>query len=219
MFGVTVCVSISYLADFVREKLILRLISETPLCRARNKLTVPIEGRIEVPNAGLPVGNQEITLNGGEYSTLTRTDGSFSFYEIPSGIYLLDVGDIRATYPQAKIKVSAENGTIHVNEYKYLGAQPVQASYPIVLTALMPVQYFQKKPPISIIGMITGNPMMAMMLVMGVMVMFMPKMMANLSPEELAELKKQKQPDPMQELSKLMGGGGKGAENKDEDDD
>jgi hypothetical protein len=179
------------------------------LCAAaRQFLTLPVEGRIEVPNAGLPVANQEITLNGGEYSTLTRVDGSFTFYEIPSGIYLLDVGDIRATYPQMKIKVSAENGTITVNEYKYLGAQPVRASYPVVLTAIMPVRYFQTKPPISILGMITGNPMMVMMLFMGGMVMFMPKMMANMSPEELAELKKQSATsgDPMKELSKLMGG-------------
>jgi hypothetical protein len=38
--------------------------------------------------------------------------------------------------------------------------------------------------------------------------MFMPKMMANMSPEELAELKKQSATsgDPMKELSKLMGG-------------
>lgn len=174
----------------------------------RNYLTVPVEGRIEVPNAGMPVGNQEITLNGGEYSTLTRSDGSFSFYEVPSGIYLLDVGDIRATYPQMKIKVSAENGTVTVNEYKYLGAQPMRASYPMVLTAIMPVRYFQVKPPLSILGMITGNPMMIMMLVMGVVVMFFPKMMANMTPEELAELKKQSATsgDPMKELSKLMGG-------------
>jgi hypothetical protein len=117
-----------------------------------------------------------------------------------------------------KLKVSAENGTIVVNEYKYLGAQSNRVGYPIVLTAIMPVKYFQTKPPISILGMITGNPMMVMMLIMGIVVVFFPKMMAGMSPEDLAEMKKAsaQQGDPMKELTKLMGGK---VESKEEDED
>lgn len=117
-----------------------------------------------------------------------------------------------------KVKISAENGTITVNEYKYLGAQHVRASYPIILAAIMPMRYFQVKPPISIVSMMMGNPMMVMMLVMGVVVIAFPNMMAGMSPEDLAELKKASanSADPMKELTKLMGGN---VETKDEDED
>ena len=50
-------------------------------------LTLPVEGRIEIPGGSWSVGNQEITLNGGEYSTLTRFDGSFIFHDVPTGKY------------------------------------------------------------------------------------------------------------------------------------
>ena len=48
-------------------------------------LTLPIEGRIQVPGNSIPVGNQEITLNGDQYSSLTKIDGSFTFYDVPTG--------------------------------------------------------------------------------------------------------------------------------------
>lgn len=133
---------------------------------------------------------------------------------------MLDVSDIRATYPQMKIKLSAENGTVTVVEYKYLGAKRIPAAYPIVLTAIMPNKYFQLKPPISMVGMITGNPMMVLMFVALVMMACFPNMLSNMvSAEDLEEMKKAqaKQGDPMKELTKLMGGGG--AEVKDDDDD
>jgi hypothetical protein len=55
------------------------------------------------------------------------------------------------------------------------------------------------------------------MLVMGIVVVFFPKMMEGMSPEDLAEMKKAsaKQGDPMKELTKLMGGK---VETEDEDD-
>ncbi len=132
---------------------------------------------------------------------------------------MLDVSDIRATYPQMKIKLSAENGTVTVVEYKYLGAKRQPAQYPMVITAIVPNRYFQTKPPISVVGLITGNPMMIMMLLALVMIVAFPNMLAGLSPEDLQELKKSQAStgDPMKELSKLMGVGG--AEVKDDDDE
>lgn len=69
--------------------------------------TLPIEGVLEIPN-GEPASNYQITLNGGEYSTLSRQDGSFVFFDIPSGIYALDVLSIKYAFPQVKIKVDTE---------------------------------------------------------------------------------------------------------------
>jgi hypothetical protein len=131
----------------------------------------------------------------------------------------MDVGEIHAAFPQHKIKVSAENGTVTVVEYKYLGAKRMPAAYPIVSTAVSPVKYFQVKPPISIIGMITGNPMIIIMLFSLVMFAVFPNMLANMSPEDLKELKKSanNSGDPMKELTKLMGG--QVAKDDDDEDD
>lgn len=187
-------------------------------------LTLPIEGRIEMPNSNFePPTNQEITLNGDQFSTLSRRDGSFTFNDIPSGIYLLDVGSSAYLFPQMKIKISAENATITVVEYKYPGAKRLPSTYPIVLTAMTKLSYFQKRKQLSILGMVTGNPMIILMLIMGVAVVAFPKMLSGMSPEELAEMKKQSasQGDPMKELSKMWGGAGaqKGDDDDEDEDD
>jgi hypothetical protein len=96
-----------------------------------------------------------------------------------------------------------------VIEYKYPGAQRSQADYPITLTAVSPIQYEIQKPPCSLWNMIWSNPMVLMMLFSLVMVVGMPYLMKNMSPEELEEIKKQSAlgggGDPMKQLSKLMG--------------
>ena len=82
------------------------------------------------------------------------------------GVYLLDVSSIHDIFPQMKIKVSAEDGKISVIEYKYLGAKSIRSSYPIILTALGPLKYFKERQPFSILGMILGNPMIILMVIL-----------------------------------------------------
>lgn len=119
-----------------------------------------------------------------------------------------------------KIKVAAEEQKITVVEYKYPGAKRMQAEYPIVLTAIAPVNYFQTRPSLSIIGMISGNPMIIMMLFSLVIVIGFPAMLKNMSPEELKELQGRSAAstagsgDPMAQFQKLMG-----MESKADDDD
>ena len=48
-------------------------------------LSVPIEGRLQLPDKSAVSFNYELTLNGNEFSTISRMDGSFTFYDIPSG--------------------------------------------------------------------------------------------------------------------------------------
>lgn len=135
-----------------------------------------------------------------------------------SGIYLLDVSAIKEYFPQIKLKVSAEDGLITAVEYKYPGSKRIPAEYPVVLTALAPVVFFQKKPSMSIVSMLMGNPMMIMMLFFLVVVSYLPNILKGIPPEELEEMTKQSGQggDPMEQMKKLMGMGG-GA--KDDDDD
>lgn len=148
-----------------------------------------------------------------------------------TGIYSLDVYCPHYHFPSYKLKLldaspdaapaPAETAaSITVVEYKYPGAPRIPASYPMLISALAPVQYQLPKAPFSLMGMLMGNPMMLLMVFTGIMAFVMPKMMANMSPEELEELKKQSATsgDPMAKLSKLMSGGGSGKGEPDEDD-
>mmetsp|Transcript_22987 Transcript_22987/g.33014 ORF Transcript_22987/g.33014 Transcript_22987/m.33014 type:complete len:213 (-) Transcript_22987:70-708(-) len=182
-------------------------------------LTVPIEGRIVIPDPTRRVGNHILSLNGNEYITITRVDGSFTFENIPTGIYLLDITTaIHDIFPILKIRVSAEEGLVTAVEYKYPGAKRLPANYPVVLTAMAPLQYTLKKPPLSIVGMLMANPMMIMMVFMLIVVIGMPKLLQGMSPEELEELQKQSATsgDPMKKIKNMMGMGGSAA---DDDDD
>jgi hypothetical protein len=91
------------------------------------KSKLPIEGELEIPT-GESASNIEVTLNGGEYRAFSRIDGKFTFHDIPSGIYLLDVLSIRQVFSQMKIKVVAEEEVISVVEFKYPGAMRMQGS-------------------------------------------------------------------------------------------
>lgn len=89
--------------------------------------TLPIDGELDIPN-GESASNIRVTLNGGEYSALSRIDGKFTFHDVPSGIYLLDVLSIHQVFSQMKLKVAAESNEVEVVEYKYPGAMRMQAS-------------------------------------------------------------------------------------------
>lgn len=194
------------------------------------------------------VGNIKISLNGGEYTTYSRADGSFNFHNIPSGIYYLDVYAINLHYPSAKIKVvtggNSEGGSddvleapagssrtpdgtgyISVVEFKYPGAARLPATYPIVLQAIAPLAYFQPVQKLNILGMILANPMMMIMLIVGG---GMVLLLQNIDPETMKEIQEQQkaqgQEDPMKQIQKMMNGGGLGSmfggtASKDDDDE
>lgn len=124
------------------------------------------------------------------------------------GIYSCEVYSSKYHFPSFKIKVSDENNTVSVVEYKYTGAKRLAANYPLIVTALAPIQYEMVKPSFSIMGMIMANPMMILMLFSFVMVFAMPKMLQGMTPEELEQIQKNSAMsggDPMKNFSKLMG--------------
>ena len=60
------------------------------ICCFGQILAINVDGLLDIPN-GEMASNFQVTLNRGEYTTLSKTDGAFSFYNVPNGIYLLDV--------------------------------------------------------------------------------------------------------------------------------
>jgi hypothetical protein len=153
--------------------------------------------------------NIKLKLNGDDYTTISRSDGSFIFYNVPDGIYSLDILSIYHIFPTLKLKISSNETYVsaQVHEYKYPGAKVLKTAYPLVINSIIPVSYFQQTPPFSIIGMLFKNPMILIMLVtVGVMVYF-PKM---LDAEQMKEFQAQAENqseidgDPMKVLNQFL---------------
>ena len=160
--------------------------------------THPVEGRILYPgNKQTPFvvpPTTRISLNGGEFETLSRVDGSFVFHNVPAGIYSLDVLSTRAYFSQVKIKIPEEkDGNVQCVEYRYPGAQKkpitcMEGNNSMRLVAHAPIHYFEQRPKVSIIGMLMGQPMILMMMVFGAIAYFFP---GALDMKELAEQAKE----------------------------
>jgi Protein of unknown function (DUF2012) len=106
--------------------------------------TLPVDGELDIPTGEL-ASNIQVTLNGGEFSAISRIDGRFTFHDVPTGVYLLDVLSIHHVFSQMKIKVAAEEGVINVVEFKYPGAMRMQTSKimlnPIQLNSIPSIQF------------------------------------------------------------------------------
>jgi hypothetical protein len=141
---------------------------------------------------------------------MSRHDGSFSFYDVQDGIYLLEAHAVELAFPQMKVKVdrnNADGGVVNAVEYKYPGASRTPATHPMNLVALTPLQYFHNPPRFSIMGMIMGNPMIILMAVgAGAMFLF-PKMLNTMDPEAMKDFEKMQSEaeDPMAALKKMLG--------------
>ena len=117
----------------------------------------------------------------------------------------MEVLSIHEQFSSVKLKVNAEEGIVKAAEYKFPGSKRYAIDYPLLLTAIVPVMYFQQHPPFSIIGMILGNPMMIMMLFSFVVVLFIPMLMNNLTEEELKEIQQNNPGDPMKMMQSMLG--------------
>jgi hypothetical protein len=129
-----------------------------------------------------------------------------------AGIYLLDVLSVDMVFSQFKLKVNAETGVVNVVEYKFQGAPRAQAAYPLVLSPHTKVNYFQQKEGFNLYRAVAGNPMMIMMVVMGGVVMFFPKLLAGMDKEELNKMMEEQKKagmdtqDPMKMFQQMLGG-------------
>ena len=153
--------------------------------------------------------NVKLKLNGDDYTTISRADGSFVFYNVPDGIYSLDVLSINHIFPTLKLKITTNetHANTQVHEYKYPGAKVIKSTYPLVLHSIIPVSYFQQAPPFSIIGMLFKNPMILIMLVTVCAMVYFPKMLdAEQMKEFQAQAEKQSEieGDPMKLFGQIF---------------
>ena len=165
-------------------------------------LFYPVQGRLmlnprELQQSGygqqelLVPPTTEIVLNGGEYRTYSRTDGSFMFHDVRPGVYLLDVLSTSHFFSQVKLNLPNDAGSaVRCLEYKFPGAPKQSIDYPLKLMSHARKQYFEQRETIGLHTMLR-NPMLVMGALTGVLVLVMPKLMENMDPDEVKKMQEQ----------------------------
>ncbi|KAH7345349.1 hypothetical protein B0J17DRAFT_639542 [Rhizoctonia solani] len=135
-----------------------------------------VEGRIEWNSVCSSITELKpstvVVLDGGLYSGGVRRSGEFTIADVADGAYVLSV-------------LSPD----HVFDFVIAGPT---LPHPLTLSARSKNVYFTPREGFNLAGMFQ-NPMMLMMVVTGAMVMFMPKLMDNLSEETKQELQQKQQ--------------------------
>ena len=137
-----------------------------------------IEGQVRLPRAGSKFLNARILLNGGESVGLIRADGSFQMSHIAAGrSYTLDVAMPEYQFPTVRVDISNKTGQKGKMKAS-IASSKAKVAYPLVLRPTVKTEYFQKREPVNIFGMLK-SPMVIMMLVTVVMVVVMVRQMGH----------------------------------------
>jgi hypothetical protein len=210
---------------------VLELSSASPLSTS-SSITRDIVGKVHLrfPKAapGQPASSQlttgtappsvatRVVINGGELTALARySDGVFTFSHVKPGVYLLEIFHPDFVYPTYKLNVPADlSAAVQAVEYKHPGAPKMPALYPLEAFPIRlqtpggaPV-YFDERPKIYIISMLM-NPMVLMMLCMGLVGLYMKSIPEE---EKLAMAEEQRKMgidpnNPLTAFNALMKGG------------
>ncbi|CAO3681982.1 unnamed protein product [Umbelopsis vinacea] len=109
---------------------------------------------------------------------------------VPNGNYFLEVQSVNYVFPKIRVDVEDENVR---GAYSALGSDwattGYEVPYPFVIKAKADAEYFLKREGFNVMNMFK-NPMMIMMGLSAVMLFALPKMMANINPEDMEEFNK-----------------------------
>jgi len=168
-------------------------------------VTVTIEGKLKLPQQETQINSTQITLNDAEFSTYSKSDGSFTFYNIPEGIYVLDIHSSSYYFSQIKIQVSSDD-TIKCIEYLYPGSTKQAIPHPLELEAHGAYNYFEPRKGFGLLNLLK-NPMVLMMIASFGFMYMMPKMMEGLDDEQKEQMQRQMemQSDPSKMFNQLWG--------------
>ena len=126
-----------------------------------------------------------MVLNGGAYSAIPRHDGSFKLHAVAPGAYLLEVLDTQSQWPTVRLEVSS---TSPPKARAMLSHSRQPLPFPLLLEPLVAKPtFFEKREGFQWSSMLM-NPMVIMSLVSAGLMFGMPKMMANMDPEQLKEM-------------------------------
>lgn len=163
---------------------------------------VKMEG-LGVKNHGFPskTANVKVILNGGDRVSFIRSDGYFSFYDIPAGTHLIEVVAMGYFFSPVRVHVNARlHGKIQA--YQTENRVPLNE---LVLEPLREEYYYEKREPFSLLGLLK-SPMGLMIGFMVVAVFLLPKLMESIDPEEMKRAQEEMRNQPAPSLTNFLQG-------------
>lgn len=137
-----------------------------------------------------------VILDDGAVTARVDSNFAWAFYNVAPGVHSIRVEHPDYIFNQAQVTVSPA-GSVTTHTIAYPGAPAQVSKLPVELIAVSQPVYDQVVPSPSIFAMLK-SPTVLIVLVMGGMAFFGPKLMQNMDPEMMEEMKKQQ---------KAMGGG------------
>ncbi|KAF9422174.1 hypothetical protein BGZ94_008638 [Podila epigama] len=131
-----------------------------------------------------------VLLNGGRFQTGIDRDGVFEFPDVPTGTYILEVQSPYLVYSKVRVSVQADGRVVpsRVSIGDHWSSQHNELPMPLVLRPRpRPIHYV---PPegAKVMGWF-GNPMILMASFSALMLLLMPRIMANLDENALDQLR------------------------------
>uniref|UniRef100_UPI00358F3A3E endoplasmic reticulum membrane protein complex subunit 7-like n=1 Tax=Myxine glutinosa TaxID=7769 RepID=UPI00358F3A3E len=148
-----------------------------------------IEGRVSVPGAKAQewISSARLLVDGGEYTALLRTDGSFTVHSIPSGSYVVEVASPNFKFDPVRVDITSK-GKIRARKVNYIkSSEVVSLPYPLRLRAVGAPSYFLKRETWKWTDFLF-NPMVLMMAVPLLIIFLLPKVVNTNDPEMRKEM-------------------------------
>jgi hypothetical protein len=145
-----------------------------------------LAGRVKgVAASSLSAARVRVSGAAGEFTTLLTGDGEFSLSMMPAGKYQLETEVVGYFFEPLRVEIASDGGVRAAPMY-----HKEKLAYPLVLAphAQKPV-YFKQHPPVNVLNYLK-SPMVIMMIVMGFIIVVLPKMMDSMDPAEREELSK-----------------------------
>ncbi|EFJ08694.1 hypothetical protein SELMODRAFT_131306, partial [Selaginella moellendorffii] len=144
----------------------------------------------------------KLLLNGGEKITFPLKNGYFAFQGIPAGTHLIEVSAPGFFFSPLRVDVSAR---LHGQVRASLVETGRVLSGNLVLEPMRQEQYFEKREPFSVLGLLK-SPMGLMVAFMLIAVVVLPKLMDNIDPEEMKKIQEEMRNRPSPSFSNLLQG-------------
>lgn len=147
-----------------------------------------IHGRVQLNRKLNTPFRATVHIDGGRYKTIVRLDGTFVVSNVPSGQHTVDVHCVDFIFDPIRVDVSArENGKVSASPL--LDGAYMQLSYPLLFKPVLEPKYYQVREPMSLKPLL-ANPMILIMGGLFLMMMYFQRVMADMDPEQLEEMKK-----------------------------
>jgi len=167
------------------------------LCKENENIRIKIDGKLLLPAGRKPSVGTKIILNGGEYTTFPKFDGTFVLNDLGQGGYYLEVISEYEFVP-VRINVS-RSGNIKAR-YADERKTAIRSVTPLQLESTEIKNYFEEREVYNWKSLLS-NPMAIMVIITMVMALVIPKMM---DPEMMKELQTSNDGQPIGSPSEMF---------------